>query len=153
MATTIDWHSHHTAPEISDRIKDLTGKRPHIDALDSPDFSKRIREMDEAGIDVQLICQGAGVYADQLPPDQALDIVRMNVTLLENVEIGEEALIAAGSVVVPHTKIPPRVLAAGAPAKVKKELAGEALHWIKMGSSTYVNLCKSYLGGDFKIIG
>ena len=54
---------------------------------------------------------------------------------------------------MPHTKIPPRVLAAGAPAKVKKELAGEALHWIKMGSSTYVNLCKSYLGGDFKIIG
>ena len=45
------------------------------------------------------------------------------------------------------------VRVAGAPAKVKKELAGEALHWIKMGSSTYVNLCKSYLGGDFKIIG
>ena len=35
-------------------------------------------------------------------------IIGMNVTLLENVEIGEEALIAAGSVVVPHTKIPPR---------------------------------------------
>jgi carbonic anhydrase/acetyltransferase-like protein (isoleucine patch superfamily) len=80
-------------------------------------------------------------------------IIGMNVTLLENVEIGEEALIAAGSVVVPHTKIPPRVLAAGAPAKVKKELAGEALHWIKMGSSTYVNLCKSYKGGDYRVIG
>jgi carbonic anhydrase/acetyltransferase-like protein (isoleucine patch superfamily) len=80
-------------------------------------------------------------------------IIGMNVTLLENVEIGEEALIAAGSVVVPHTKIPPRVLAAGAPAKVKKELAGEALHWIKMGSSTYVNLCRSYLGGDYKVLG
>jgi carbonic anhydrase/acetyltransferase-like protein (isoleucine patch superfamily) len=62
-------------------------------------------------------------------------IIGMNVTLLENVEIGEEALIAAGSVVV------------------KKELAGEALHWIKMGSATYVNLCRSYLGGDYKVIG
>jgi hypothetical protein len=61
MAINIDWHSHHTAPEVSDRIRDLTGKRPHIDALDSPDFSKRIREMDEAGVDLQLICQGAGV--------------------------------------------------------------------------------------------
>jgi carbonic anhydrase/acetyltransferase-like protein (isoleucine patch superfamily) len=80
-------------------------------------------------------------------------IIGMNVTLLENVEIGEEALIAAGSVVVPHTKIPPRVLAAGAPAKVKKEIAGEALHWIKMGSATYVNLCRSYMGGDYKVIG
>ena len=80
-------------------------------------------------------------------------IIGMNVTLLENVEIGEEALIAAGSVVTPHTIIPPRVLAAGAPAKVKKEITGEALNWIKMGSSTYVNLCKSYLAGDYKVIG
>jgi len=38
MATFIDWHSHHTAPEIADRIKQLTGKAPHIDAYDSPDF-------------------------------------------------------------------------------------------------------------------
>ena len=80
-------------------------------------------------------------------------IIGMNVTLLEEVEIGEESLIAAGSVVVPHTKIPPRVLAAGTPAKVKKELGGEALSWIKMGSSTYVNLCRSYLAGDYKVIG
>jgi carbonic anhydrase/acetyltransferase-like protein (isoleucine patch superfamily) len=80
-------------------------------------------------------------------------IIGMNVTLLEDVEIGEEALIAAGSVVVPHTKIPPRVLAAGSPATVKKDLGGEALNWIQIGSSTYVGLCRSYLGGDYKIIG
>ena len=94
MATNIDWHSHHTAPEISDRIQELTGKRPHIDALDSPDFSKRIREMDEAGVDVQLICQGAGVYADQLPADQALDIVRMsNNVLAERLEGHKDRLL------------------------------------------------------------
>jgi len=80
-------------------------------------------------------------------------IIGMNVTVLENTEIGEESLIAAGSVVVPHTKIPPRVLAAGSPAKVKKELSGAALNWIKMGSSTYIGLCRNYLGGDYKIIG
>jgi carbonic anhydrase/acetyltransferase-like protein (isoleucine patch superfamily) len=80
-------------------------------------------------------------------------IIGMNVTLLEDTEIGEEALIAAGSVVVPHTKIPPRVLAAGSPAKVKKEISGAALNWIKMGSETYIGLCRSYLAGDYKIIG
>jgi carbonic anhydrase/acetyltransferase-like protein (isoleucine patch superfamily) len=80
-------------------------------------------------------------------------IIGMNSTLLDNSEIGEEALIAAGSVVVPHTKIPARTLAAGTPAKVKKEITGEALHWIKMGSTTYVNLCRSYRGGDYKVIG
>jgi carbonic anhydrase/acetyltransferase-like protein (isoleucine patch superfamily) len=80
-------------------------------------------------------------------------IIGINVTVLEDTEIGEESLIAAGSVVVPHTKIPPRVLAAGSPARVKKELSGDALNWIKTGSSTYINLCRNYLGGDYKIIG
>jgi carbonic anhydrase/acetyltransferase-like protein (isoleucine patch superfamily) len=77
----------------------------------------------------------------------------MNSTILEDTEIGEESLIAAGSVVVPHTKIPPRTLAAGTPAKVKKVIEGEALKWIKMGADTYVGLCRSYRGGDYKIIG
>jgi predicted TIM-barrel fold metal-dependent hydrolase len=87
MALNIDWHSHHTASEVSERIRDLTGKRPHIDAFDSPDFSKRIRELDEAGVDVQLICQGAGVYADQLPANQALEITRMsNDVLIKRLE-------------------------------------------------------------------
>src|SRR5512132_3046394 len=82
MASFIDWHAHHTAPEIAERIEALTGKRPHIDSYDSADFSKRIREMDEVGLDLQLICQGAGVYADQLPAANALEIVRQSNDLL-----------------------------------------------------------------------
>lgn len=82
MPTMIDWHAHHTAPEIADRIHELIGKRPHIDAYDSPDLSKRIKEMDDVRLDLQLVCQGAGVYADQLPPDQALEIVRRSNDIL-----------------------------------------------------------------------
>ena len=82
MTTVIDWHAHHTAPEIAERIGQLTGKKPHIDAYDSPDLGQRVREMDEAGLDLQLICQGAGIYADQLPPDQALEIVRQSNDVL-----------------------------------------------------------------------
>ncbi|MBM4298562.1 MAG: amidohydrolase, partial [Deltaproteobacteria bacterium] len=82
MATIIDWHAHHTAPEVAERIFELTGKRPHIDAYDSPDLGKRVKEMDEAGIDLQLVCQGAGVYADQLPAEQALEIVRQSNDVL-----------------------------------------------------------------------
>jgi hypothetical protein len=63
MAMMIDWHAHHTAPEVAERIRELTGKRPHIDAYDSPDLTKRIKEMDEVGLDLQLICQGAGSRA------------------------------------------------------------------------------------------
>jgi predicted TIM-barrel fold metal-dependent hydrolase len=82
----IDWHAHHTAPEIADQIRELTGKRPHVDGYDSPDLSKRVKEMDAVGLDVQLVCQGAGIYADQLPADQALNIaIQSNNILAERV--------------------------------------------------------------------
>jgi predicted TIM-barrel fold metal-dependent hydrolase len=82
MATVIDWHAHHTAPEVAERIRELTGKKPHIDAYDSPDLSKRVKAMDKAGLDLQLVCQGAGVYADQLPAQQALEIVKQSNDVL-----------------------------------------------------------------------
>jgi predicted TIM-barrel fold metal-dependent hydrolase len=82
MASVIDWHAHHTAPQIVDRIKELTGKIPPIDAYDSPEMAKRVTEMDKAGIDCQLVCQGAGVYADQLSAEDALSVVRQSNDIL-----------------------------------------------------------------------
>ena len=82
MANWIDWHSHHTAPEAVELFAEFTGKRPKIDNYDSTNFAKRVEEMDEVGIDLQLICQGAGLYADQLPTDQALAMVRQSNRLL-----------------------------------------------------------------------
>jgi len=94
MATVIDWHAHHTAPEVADRINQLTGKRPHVDAYDSTNLAKRVKEMDEVGIDIQLICQGAGVYADQLPAAQALEIVRQsNDVLARRIEPHKDRLM------------------------------------------------------------
>jgi 2,3-dihydroxybenzoate decarboxylase len=94
MATFIDWHAHHTAPEIADRLEALTGKRPHIDAYDSPEMAKRIKEMDEVGLDIQLVCQGAGVYADQLPAAQALEIARRsNDVLAERIAAHKDRLL------------------------------------------------------------
>lgn len=78
----IDWHAHHTAPEITEKIYQLTGKKPNIDPYDSPDLGKRVKEMDEVGIDLQLVCQGAGVYADQLPAGQAIEIARASNDIL-----------------------------------------------------------------------
>lgn len=72
----IDWHSHHTPPEVVEKFAEQTGTRPRIDSYDSTDFSRRIRELDQVGIDLQLVCQGASVYADCLPADQAMGMVR-----------------------------------------------------------------------------
>jgi predicted TIM-barrel fold metal-dependent hydrolase len=82
MASWIDWHSHHTAPEAAEMFGEFTGKRPKIDDYDSTDFAERLDQMDEVGIDIQLICQGAGLYADQLPPDQALALARRSNTMV-----------------------------------------------------------------------
>lgn len=78
----IDWHSHHTPPEVVEDLAEITGKRAHVDQYDSRDFSKRVQEMDRAKIDIQLVCQGAGIYADALAADQATALVRKSNDLI-----------------------------------------------------------------------
>src|SRR5437867_4380113 len=82
MALLIDWHSHHTPPEIAAEFNRFTGRTPHIDQFDSSDFSQRVKEVDRVGLDVQLICQGAGIYADRLAAEQAMEIVRKSNDLI-----------------------------------------------------------------------
>jgi predicted TIM-barrel fold metal-dependent hydrolase len=82
MASLIDWHSHHTQPELAEDFVRLTGKAPYADKYDSPDFSRRVRELDTAGIDMQLVSQGAGIYADRIPAAEAMAIARKSNDLL-----------------------------------------------------------------------
>ena len=72
-------------------------------------------------------------------------LIGSNATLLNGCTIGEGALIAAGSVVAEKAEIPPRVVAAGAPAKVKKPLEGNAASWIEVAAEEYVKLSRMYL--------
>jgi predicted TIM-barrel fold metal-dependent hydrolase len=76
MSLLIDWHAHHTAPELAVRIGQLGGRAPQPDPYDSPDFRPRIAEMDAAGIDVQLVSQGAGLNADGLDAASGMELVR-----------------------------------------------------------------------------
>ena len=71
-------------------------------------------------------------------------LIGMNAVVLQRATVGEEALIAAGAVVSGGAAIPPRCLAAGAPAVVKKELAADALRWIAEGAAHYVELGQAY---------
>jgi carbonic anhydrase/acetyltransferase-like protein (isoleucine patch superfamily) len=72
-------------------------------------------------------------------------LIGSNATLLNGCSIGEGSLIAAGSVVGQKAAIPARVVAAGAPAKVKKALEGEAATWIEISAEEYVKLSRLYL--------
>lgn len=83
---------------------------------------------------------------------EAHALIGSNATLLNGSRIGEGALIAAGSVVGQSATIPARVVAAGAPATVKKALDGEAASWIDVSSKAYVELSRLYLAQSIGVI-
>ncbi len=72
-------------------------------------------------------------------------IIGINSVVLDFANVGEEAIVAAGSVVGDNSVIPPRHLAAGVPAKVKKEISGTSLWYVQIGYKTYHELRDEYL--------
>lgn len=71
-------------------------------------------------------------------------MVGINAVLLQGAEIGEQCFIAAGALVTPNSKIPPRSLVMGSPAKVKEQLSQDKLSAIMVGNDAYVQLGQQY---------
>ncbi|HEY0304029.1 MAG TPA: gamma carbonic anhydrase family protein, partial [Longimicrobiales bacterium] len=71
-------------------------------------------------------------------------LIGMNAVLLHGCVIGEEALVAALSVVPAGMIVPPRTLVAGAPAQIRKQLTGESAEWVRGSSEHYVELSRQY---------
>jgi carbonic anhydrase/acetyltransferase-like protein (isoleucine patch superfamily) len=71
-------------------------------------------------------------------------VVGMGSIVLHQAVVGEQAMTAAGSVITPGTIIPPRMLAAGSPAVVKKELSGAALRSVEHSAMAYHHLNQQY---------
>jgi len=72
-------------------------------------------------------------------------VIGIKAAVLDDAVVGEQAMVAAGSVVTPGTQIPPRHLAMGMPAKVRKELDGASLWWVQESPDEYLKLTESYL--------
>jgi carbonic anhydrase/acetyltransferase-like protein (isoleucine patch superfamily) len=72
-------------------------------------------------------------------------LISMGAVVLQRARIGAGSLVAAGSVVVEGQEIPPGVVAAGAPAVVKKAVDGSARRWIETAAPTYRGLRGRYL--------
>lgn len=71
-------------------------------------------------------------------------LVGMKSTLLSRSVIGEGALIAAGAVVLEGMEIPDRALAAGVPAKIRRELSEEQSAGFIPHAGRYVELSKRH---------
>ena len=67
-------------------------------------------------------------------------MVGMNAVVMDNAQIGESAIVAASAFVKAGLEVPPRVLMAGVPAKVVRELRDEELEWKIEGTRTYQDL-------------
>ena len=82
-------------------------------------------------------------------------VIGMKAVIMKGATVGEEAMIAAGAVVGEGAVIPPRHLAAGVPAVVKKELSGRSLEWVGKAGPDYQALAARYLAeearGDSKV--
>ena len=72
-------------------------------------------------------------------------LIGMNAVILHGAVIGEAALVAALSVVPEGMQVPAHTLVAGAPARIRKALAGESAGWIGRSADHYVALSRQYL--------
>jgi len=72
-------------------------------------------------------------------------LVGMNAVVMDDAEIGEEAIVAASAFIRAGMKVPPRSLAAGVPAKILRELTEQEIAWKREGTHTYQDLTKRCL--------
>ena len=72
-------------------------------------------------------------------------VIGMGSIVLQRARVGRGAMLAAGTVVTEGQEIPPGVLAAGAPAQVKKEISGDSQAWIETAARAYQSLRLRYL--------
>ena len=75
-------------------------------------------------------------------------LIGMSATLLDGCEIGEESMVAAGSIVTQNKKFPPRSLIMGIPAKVVRQLNKDEIANIYKSAQNYVTNKNDYLQMD-----
>lgn len=74
-------------------------------------------------------------------------VVGMGAQILNNADIGEDCLIAAGAVVPQGTVIPPRSLVAGVPGKVRRELTDDEVALNHANVRLYLDLARQHQDG------
>jgi carbonic anhydrase/acetyltransferase-like protein (isoleucine patch superfamily) len=73
-----------------------------------------------------------------------LCLVGMQAVILDAAEIGDECLIGAGALVTSRSKIPPRSLVLGSPAKVVRQLTDEELLSLRASAEKYIAVSRAH---------
>jgi len=72
-------------------------------------------------------------------------LIGIGAILLNGVVVGSGSIVAAGSLLTERTRIPPRSIVMGAPAKVRREAAGKDFEMIRSHAAHYVEYRRIYL--------
>jgi carbonic anhydrase/acetyltransferase-like protein (isoleucine patch superfamily) len=72
-------------------------------------------------------------------------LIGMGVILLNGVKVGEDSIVAAGTLVTEESTIPPRSLVMGSPGKVKRQLTEAEVASILEYSERYVGYRLDYM--------
>lgn len=78
-------------------------------------------------------------------------LVGMNAVVMDDAEVGAQAIVAACAFVRAGMKIPPRSLVAGVPAKIIRELSEQEIAWKLEGTLTYQDLTKRCLSSMVEV--
>jgi gamma-carbonic anhydrase len=73
-----------------------------------------------------------------------LCLVGMQAVILDGAEIGDECLIGAGALVTSRTKIPPRSLVLGSPAKVVRPLTEAEILSLRASADKYITVSRAH---------
>jgi len=74
-------------------------------------------------------------------------LVGMGAILLNGVDVGEDSIVAAGSLLPENAAVPPRSLVMGSPGKVRRTLSDEEVEGIRRYADRYVEYRLDYMAG------
>jgi len=72
-------------------------------------------------------------------------LVGMGAIILNGVVVGEDSIVAAGTLLTEGTRVPPRSLVMGSPGKVRRELTDEDVRSIRVYAERYVEYRLDYM--------
>jgi carbonic anhydrase/acetyltransferase-like protein (isoleucine patch superfamily) len=71
-------------------------------------------------------------------------LVGMGAILMDDVEVGDDCIVAAGALLTPGTKVPPGSLVVGSPAKVRRPITAEERAWLSTSAQNYVDYAREH---------
>lgn len=98
---------------------------------------------DDVGIGHQAVVHGKRIGTQTL--------IATRATVLDDCEVGEHCIIAAGAVVPPRSVIPDGSMVMGVPAKVVRPIRPDEREYVRYVVESYLDLCRRHASGEFPL--